>query len=198
MAITKDGQSGKIVLAFALMLAYTIISVAIRLHTRWPWRRLFRREDTVLLLATAVSIGYTVTLALAVHNGLGTRVTAKTSVQVHQGMVEDMVSISFVLFFLTEGLGTVSYGLFLVSLAEDDSGHRLALKACCYLEAVFTTVAVIVTSVYASRRESLSVRYMGNKWPFQADLSSFRSGLPSGSSKPLYCCCCSVLSRVCS
>ncbi|KAK4505940.1 hypothetical protein PRZ48_003905 [Zasmidium cellare] len=118
--ITKDEQGGKVVLAFALMLGYSIISVAIRLHTRWPWTKLFRREDAVLLIATAVSIGYTATMALAVDNGLGTRETENTTAHVKFPEVETTMAVSFVLFFLTEGLGTISYGLFLVSLAEDD------------------------------------------------------------------------------
>ncbi|KAF2160887.1 hypothetical protein M409DRAFT_28767 [Zasmidium cellare ATCC 36951] len=154
--ITKDEQGGKIVLAFSLMLAYTIISVAIRLHTRWPWNKLFKREDAVLLIATAVTIGYTATLALAVENGYGTRYTERTTAHVSLPDVERTISVSFVLLFLAEGLGTISYGLFLVSLAEDDGGHRVALEAGCFLEAVFTGVAIIVASVYAARRESLS------------------------------------------
>lgn len=149
--ITKDEQGGKIILAAGLMLAYTIISVIIRLHTRWPWNKLFRKEDAVLLVTSAVSICYTTTLALAVNDGFGSRETTKNV------SIERMLSISFVLFFLTEGIGTVSYGFFLSSLAEEQTPHRKVMKAACIVEAVSTGVAVIVSSVYASRYQSLSV-----------------------------------------
>lgn len=114
----------------------------------------------MLLIATAVTIVHTATLALAVDNGYGIRETERTTSHVSLPKVERTISVSFVLFFLAEGLGTISYGHFLVSLAEDDSGHRLALKAGCYLEAVFPGVAIVVASVYAARRESLSVQLL--------------------------------------
>lgn len=167
--ITKNEQGGKVILAAALMLAYTVISVAIRLQTRWPWRKLFRKEDAVLLVATAVAICYTATLALAVGYGFGTRETTKTAATTYLSMIERTLSISFVLFLVAEGLGMISHGMFLISLAEENSAHRMAMKIGCYLTAIFTGVAVIVSAIYAARRVSLSVRKPMKTALFRAD-----------------------------
>ena len=156
--ITKDEKGGKIVLAAGLMLAYTIISVIIRLHTKWPWTKLFRREDGVLLVATAVSVCHTTVLALAVSSGFGSRETIQNAQATHASSIERMLSVSFVLFFLIEGIGTISYGLFLSSLAEENSPHRKAMKIGCYLSGIMTFVEVVVSAVYAGRLKSLTVR----------------------------------------
>ena len=48
--INADDHGGKLVLALALMLAYTIIVYATRLQIKWPWRAgTFKREDYFLL-----------------------------------------------------------------------------------------------------------------------------------------------------
>lgn len=55
--INAEDQGGKLVLAVALMLAYTIIVYATRLPTRWPWKAgTFSSEDYFLLGAVVGSL----------------------------------------------------------------------------------------------------------------------------------------------
>ena len=54
--INANDHGAKLVLAVALMLAYTIIVYATRLQIRWPWRRDTFRSEDYLLLGAIVSI----------------------------------------------------------------------------------------------------------------------------------------------
>lgn len=48
--INANDHGGKLVLAVALMLAYTIIVYATRLQIKWPWKAgTFKSEDFLLL-----------------------------------------------------------------------------------------------------------------------------------------------------
>lgn len=151
--ITADDQGAKVILAAALMLAYSTISVAIRLQTRWPWTQSYRKEDTVLLLAWVVSIGYTVSIALAVQNGFGLKASLVSNDKVYP--INICLSVSFVLFFVTKGLGTASYSMFLEHLTEDDMFHRTVVRAGHVFSVVWIVPAIITTAIIAPRENSL-------------------------------------------
>ncbi|KXT14408.1 hypothetical protein AC579_8364 [Pseudocercospora musae] len=150
--ITADDQGAKVILAAALMLAYSTISVAIRLQTRWPWRQLYRQEDTMLMLAWISSIAYTASVALAVQEGFGLKDNLVPEGNDYR--INILLSVSFVLFFVTKGLGTASYSMFLESLTEEDSIHRTVVKAGHVLSVVWIVPAIVTTAIYAAREDS--------------------------------------------
>ncbi|KXT06650.1 hypothetical protein AC578_8505 [Pseudocercospora eumusae] len=150
--ITADDQGAKVILAAALMLAYSTISVANRLQTRWPWRQLYRREDSMLLLAWISSIAYTASVALAVQEGFGLKDNLVPEDNDYR--INILLSVSFVLFFVTKGLGTASYSMFLENLAEEDLIHCIVVKAGHILSVAWIVPAIVTTAIYATRQAS--------------------------------------------
>lgn len=166
--ITADDQGAKVILAAALMLAYSTISVAIRLQTRWPWRQLYRREDTMLLLAWVSSIAYTASVALAVQDGFGLKDSLVPKGNDYR--INILLSVGFVLFFVTKGLGTASYSMFLENLTEEDLIHRTVVRAGHILSVVWIVPAIVTTAIYAPREDSVPASLFRLRLEDAADL----------------------------
>jgi hypothetical protein len=90
--VTNDDHGPTIIISAGIMLGSMVMVVAMRLHQRWPWSRMLKVEDGILLAAVvsdmqwniggpragidnrveqAAEIAHVTTIALAVHAGLG-------------------------------------------------------------------------------------------------------------------------------
>ncbi|KAK0301889.1 hypothetical protein LTR01_009094 [Friedmanniomyces endolithicus] len=162
--ITASDHGAKLVLAVALMLAYTVLLLVVRLHSRWPWKSSLKREDFLLLGATVASIGYTAAICISINHGLGQHIEQITLGK--QQKIKRALLVSCVFFFLTEGLAIVSYGMFIQSLATDRP-HRVAsmmghgFAAAWGLAGVIA--ALIATAVTTPLRVSLAARLKFHK-----------------------------------
>jgi len=45
-----------IIVAAGIMFGTTVIALTMRLHQRWPWTKLMRREDVMLVIATVSAL----------------------------------------------------------------------------------------------------------------------------------------------
>jgi len=74
--ITASDHGAKLVLAVALMLAYTVLLLVVRLHSRWPWKSSLKREDFLLLGATVGTTDFPLLVSTdeTIHSGCKHRV----------------------------------------------------------------------------------------------------------------------------
>ncbi|TKA41915.1 hypothetical protein B0A54_06596 [Friedmanniomyces endolithicus] len=145
--ITASDHGAKLVLGGALMLAYTVLLLVVRLHSRWPWNSSLRREDFLLLGATVASIGYTAAICISINHGLGQHIDLIAISE--QQKIKTALLVSCVFFFVAEGLALVSYGMFIQSLAADRT-HRLASTlghGCATVWSLVGAIAALVATV---------------------------------------------------
>ncbi|KAK0946296.1 hypothetical protein LTR48_002425 [Friedmanniomyces endolithicus] len=162
--ITASDHGAKLVLGGALMLAYTVLLLVVRLHSRWPWNSSLRREDFLLLGATVASIGYTAAICISINHGLGQHIDLIAISE--QQKIKTALLVSCVFFFVAEGLAIVSYGMFIQSLAADRT-HRLASTLGHGCATVWSLAGAIAALVATAERIPPSVSqqdYLEAQW----------------------------------
>ncbi|KAI1455325.1 hypothetical protein F4805DRAFT_436384 [Annulohypoxylon moriforme] len=122
-AITEDNLGPVVSLLTWIMAAAVIIAVGIKftLSSIIPGKR--NREDVALFLATVFSIGFTVSMSLAVSNGIGRHEDTLSSHQLES--LQKSVYSSDILLVLISTCVQASVLIFLHEITPDDLHHML-------------------------------------------------------------------------
>ncbi|KAF2718642.1 hypothetical protein K431DRAFT_129229 [Polychaeton citri CBS 116435] len=121
--LNDSDHGAAVIIAAGIMLGTTVIALTLRLHQRWPWTRMLKLEDVMLLIATIFDIANVAAVALAVQYGLGQHSHSLTSHRIDK--TRQALIASFTVSFLTEGFAAISSFALLRSMTPNKMYRRL-------------------------------------------------------------------------